>query len=79
MIYVGQHQTYDLDDGYMGSGIRIVKAIKKYGIENFEKTILFDFDNPEDMNKKEEEIVNEEFISRDDVYNIIIGGENGSW
>ena len=40
MIYVGQHQTYDLNDGYMGSGIRIVKAIKKYGGVHFEKVNL---------------------------------------
>ena len=79
MIYVGQHQTEDLNDGYMGSGIRIVRAIEKYGIENFEKTILFECKSKAEMNAKEVEIVNEDFISRDDVYNVIVGGENGSW
>ena len=77
MIYVGQHQTEDLNDGYMGSGVKIIKAIEKYGIENFEKTILFDFDNFKEMNAKEIEIVNEDFIARDDVYNLIPGGN--SW
>lgn len=79
MIYVGQHQTENIDDGYMGSGIRIVRAIEKYGVENFEKTILFECSSIEEMNAKEAEIVNEEFIARDDVYNVIVGGENGSW
>ena len=79
MIYIGQHQTENIDDGYMGSGIRIIRAIKKYGVENFEKTILFDCSSIEEMNAKEAEIVNEDFIARDDVYNIIEGGENGSW
>lgn len=61
----------------MGSGVRIVRAIEKYGIENFEKTILFDYDNFNAMNAKEIEIVNEDFIARDDVYNLIPGGS--SW
>ena len=79
MIYIGQHQTENVDDGYMGSGIRIRRAIEKYGIENFEKTILFECKSEAEMNAKEAEIVNEEFIARDDVYNVILGGDNGSW
>lgn len=74
MIYIGQHQTDNIDDDYMGSGQRIQNAIKKYGIENFEKTILFECSSAEEMNAKEAEIVNEEFIARDDVYNIVVGG-----
>lgn len=77
MIYIGKHQTEDLNDGYMGSGLRIVRAIKKYGIENFEKTILFECKSLEEMNAKEAEIVNEDFIARDDVYNIKVGGDGG--
>ena len=77
MIYIGQHQTTDLNDGYMGSGPKIVYAIKKYGIENFEKTILFECSSEEEMNKKEAEIVDEAFIARDDVYNIELGGKGG--
>lgn len=74
MIYVGQHKTDNLDDGYMGSGLRIQRAISKYGIDNFEKTILFECSSEEEMNQKEAEIVNEEFIAREDVYNITLGG-----
>lgn len=77
MIYIGQHQTENLNDGYMGSGLRIKRAIKKYGIENFEKTILFECRSVEEMNAKEAEIVNEDFIARDDVYNIELGGIGG--
>lgn len=60
-----------------GSGLRIKRAIEKYGIENFIKTILFECSSKEEMNKKEAEIVNEDFIARDDVYNIKLGGEGG--
>ena len=39
-IYIGQHQTYRKYDYYLGSGKYILKAIKKYGKENFTKEIL---------------------------------------
>ena len=77
MIYIGKHMTNDKDDDYMGSGIRIRRAIEKYGIENFEKTILFECESADEMNAKEAEIVNEDFIARDDVYNIKLGGDGG--
>lgn len=77
MIYIGKHTTKRKNDSYMGSGLRIQYAIKKYGIENFEKTILFECASAEEMNAKEAEIVNEDFIARDDVYNIKLGGDGG--
>lgn len=76
-IYVGVHSTTNLDDGYMGSGKVILAAIKKYGVENFTKTILKFFDSTTEMFLSEKEIVNEEFIKRPDVYNIRLGGDGG--
>lgn len=76
-VYIGYHQTNDLDDGYMGSGVHLKNAQEKYGIENFYKEILFDFDNPEDMKAKERELVDEEFLAREDVYNLARGGGDG--
>lgn len=77
-IYIGKHQTTNLDDGYLGSGTRFNHALKKYGKENFKKEILFIFDNVKEMNEKESELVNESFVRRPDTYNITLGG-NGSW
>jgi hypothetical protein len=76
-IYIGKHQTKDLNDGYVGSGKRLLYAIEKYGIENFEKEILFQFDNEDDMNAKESELVTEEFCLREDTYNLCPGGKGG--
>lgn len=76
-FYIGKHQTNNINDSYMGSGIAIAKAIKKYGKENFIKEILFVFDNEQDMNKKEKELITEELVSDPNCYNIGVGGEGG--
>lgn len=76
-IYIGKHQTKDLNDDYMGSGKHLKNAIAKYGIDNFKKEILFRFDNEVEMNAKEAELVTEEFCLRKDVYNLCPGGNGG--
>lgn len=76
-IYIGVHKTNNLDDGYMGSGKLITSAISKHGIENFHKTILEFFETYEDALAKEKEIVDDEFLMREDTYNIRRGGSGG--
>lgn len=76
-IYIGKHQTKDLNDGYMGSGKYIIYSIEKYGIENFEKEILFQFHTEAEMNLKEAELVTDEFCLREDTYNLCPGGKGG--
>ena len=47
--YIGKHITNNPYDDYLGSGKYLKRAIKKYGVENFEKKVLYIFDNKEDM------------------------------
>lgn len=76
-IYVGVHKTKNLDDGYMGSGAIIQRAVKKHGLENFEKVILETFEDQESMYAREKEVVTDEFLLREDVYNLRRGGFGG--
>lgn len=76
-IYVGAHKTENKNDTYFGSGLLLERAIQKYGEKNFNKEILFECSSEEEMWQKEADIVDEEFISRDDTYNIKLGGCGG--
>lgn len=76
-MYIGKHITININDSYLGSGVYLNKAIKKYGKENFKKEILFIFDNELEMNEKEKELVNESIVNDPQYYNIMLGGEGG--
>ena len=72
-FYIGKHETNDLEDGYLGSGKLLKRAIKKYGKENFEKIILHVFETEEEMNQKEKELV----VINEMSYNRCEGGKGG--
>lgn len=72
--YIGQHVAYNLNDNYIGSGSLLSNAIKKYGKHNFKKEILHIFDTFDEMNQKEIELVNHDYVLRDDTYNVTLGG-----
>jgi hypothetical protein len=75
--YIGVHSTDDLNDGYIGSGVNLKQAIKKYGKENFSLIILCFFDTREEANNEEAFLVDENWVKRKDNYNLCIGGLGG--
>jgi len=70
-------KTENIYDEYLGSGIRIKRQVKKYGKENFEKEILFIYDNKDDAFEKEKELLNIH-LNESLCLNIATGGEGGS-
>lgn len=76
-IYVGKHKTKRLDDGYMGSGKLLKRAIAKYGVDTFTFEVLAFYESEQQMNVAEKEYVTEEFCLREDTYNLCVGGSGG--
>ena len=74
-FYYGIHSTNNLEDGYMGSGVRLNEAFNKFGIENFKKEIIKFFDSREELVNYEIENVTEELVNNPECYNAQCGGE----
>lgn len=76
-FYVGKHKTKNKNDDYFGSGLLLERAVEKHGKENFVKEVVMELSTEEEMNQKEADIVDEDFVARDDTYNIMLGGCGG--
>jgi group I intron endonuclease len=79
MVYVGVHKLANTarSKKYLGSGDRIKAAIKKYGRENFVRETLEEFSSCDDVYAAEAKVVTEDFVKRNDTYNICLGGRGG--
>jgi hypothetical protein len=75
--YIGMHSTSNLEDGYMGSGKRLRRSIRKYGVENHTKEILEYLKTRQDLILRETEVVTKELISDDKCMNLKEGGQGG--
>lgn len=91
-IYIGVHKT-DINrfDGYLGCGVyenqpntyknsstHFQYAVNKYGVKKFIRFTLYEFDSEEEAYKMEEQLVTEEFVKREDTYNMMVGGKTWS-
>ncbi len=77
MFYIGVHKTDNPNDDYLGSGVRLNRAIKKYGLLNFKKEILFSFGSVQDAYEKERELVCQDLVNSKICYNLKLGGKGG--
>jgi len=77
--YVGMHSTNNVDDGYLGSGRLVLKAIKKYGKENFIREVLCFCKTPEEAFKNEAIFIKEyKTLVSENGYNLSPTGGVGS-
>lgn len=70
--YIGQ-RMYARDTHwlqYMGSGRAVIAAIAKYGKENFSKELVEEHDSPEEMTRREVEIIKNEWKVGKGEYNL---------
>lgn len=75
--YIGKHHG-KIDDGYLGSGTILQRAIKKYGKENFKREILYVSKDSQENNLKEKEFIKKYNAVEDKTfYNISEGGDGG--
>lgn len=78
-IYIGQHSTNDLTDGYKGSGLLISKAFKKYGKINFQFDIIEFSESRESLDHLEKNLIKEQEALNNNIgYNLHQGGLGGS-
>ena len=73
-IYIGKHSTDNLNDGYMGSGIIIKRAIAKDGKDNFTKEYLAFCDSEDTLNYLEKFYI-KKYKAKEVGYNLTDGGE----
>lgn len=77
-FYIGIHGTNNLDDGYLGSGLNLEKAIHKYGKLSFEREILKYFNSYEEAYNYEKSFITQDLINCRMCYNIASGGNGGN-
>jgi len=77
--YIGKKTKSMFDPNYLGSGKILLKAIKKYGKENFICKVLCECDTLEELNASEIRLIKEyNAVESPDFYNLALGGQGGS-
>jgi hypothetical protein len=71
------HSTCNLEDGYMGSGRRLRRSIRKYGVENHIKEILEFFETRESLIEAEIKAITPDMLTDNSCMNLMCGGKGG--
>lgn len=78
-IYIGKHSTDDVNDGYMGSGVVLRQAYKKYGLECFTKEVIDYYNNTIELNQGEIYWIAQFNSTNSEIgYNLTYGGDGGT-
>ena len=77
-MYIGKHKSTHFDEEYLGSGTVLLRAKEKYGIENFESTLIEECNSLEELNEREKYwIAYYDATNSDQFYNVLKGGDGG--
>lgn len=85
-IYIGAHgcspygncHRFSEDCSYMGSGKALKRALRKYGRDAFIRCILSELPSENEMYELEAALVDSEFASHPETYNLCVGGRSGN-
>ena len=73
--YIGVVASNKPKNNYLGSGVILQHAIKKYGKENFTKKIIKHFNDPIEARDYEKKLIRETNAIKDkQYYNLVEGG-----
>lgn len=74
--YIGQHKSSKFDSSYLGSGTIQVRALEKYGRDNFSVRVLQECNTAEELNLAEQKhIADNNAVSSEEFYNLINYGQ----
>lgn len=77
--YYGKHrQVSDTFDGYFGSSRTLIKDIEKFGMDNFTRETLYEFDSEQECYLKEQEVISNKWKEDPLCYNKQPGGKGFS-
>jgi hypothetical protein len=60
--YIGMHSTDTLEDGYLGSGVRLVRSVKKHGVDQHARETLAVFATRLEASEHEKMLITEEVL-----------------
>ena len=73
--YIGKHISEQFDTKYYGSGKLLLRAIEKYGLDNFKCELLKECFSDDELNHQEELFIeNYNCVKSDEYYNLKPGG-----
>lgn len=76
--YIGKHRASEYDETYRGSGTTFLRALNKYGFDNFKTEVLCECDTLDELNKQEKSYIDaHNAVKNRNYYNLKDGGDGG--